>query len=238
MLFPKFPPMKSTFGKRALLPVLAGAVVALPAASSAVTIDISSAFGTVAPDTRGGPNSTTAQWDTWAEPGGASGVITNRAAEVGSGFWTTNNNEDHISNSLNFYSGSGSVNETITFGTNGVVGTGFTTIILQGQTLFGDFGSTLGFTPIAGVTPGVVQGPNAAGGAQFLARYEIPGNSEEYSVNMVTGPFSFVSFGNFEVDTYWSETGFSSDTAVIPEPTSGLLALSAAGLFILRRRRK
>ena len=194
MLFPSFVPMKSTFGKRALLPFLAGAVVALPAASSAVTIDISSAFGTVAPDTRGGPNSTTAQWDTWAEPGGASGVITNRAAEVGSGFWTTNNNEDHISNSLNFYSGSGSVNETITFGTNGVVGTGFTTIILQGQTLFGDFGSTLGFTPIAGVTPGVVQGPNAAGGAQFLARYEIPGNSEEYSVNMVTGPFSFVSF--------------------------------------------
>ena len=165
-------------------------------------------------------------------------MITNRAAEVGSGFWTTNNNEDHISNSLNFYSGSGSVNETITFGTDGVVGTGFTTIILQGQTLFGDFGTTLGFTPIAGITPGVVQGPNAAGGAQFFARYEIPGNSEEYSVNMVTGPFSFVSFGNFEVDTYWSETGFSSDTAVIPEPTSGLLALSAAGLFVLRRRRR
>ena len=55
---------------------------------------------------------------------------------------------------------------------------------------------------------------------------------------MVTGPFSFVSFGNFEVDTYWSETGFSSDTAVIPEPTSGILVLSAAGLFALRRRRK
>ena len=230
--------MKSTFCKRSLLPVLAGALVGLPAASSAVTIDISSAFGTVAPDTRGGANSTTAQWDTWADPGGASGVITDRAAEVGSGFWTTNNNEDHISNSLNFYSGSGSVNETITFGTNGVAGTGFTTIILQGQTLFGDFGTTLGFTPINGVLPGVVQGPNAAGAAQFLARYEIPGNAEEYSVNMVTGPFSFVSFGNFEVDTYWSETGFSSDTAVVPEPTSGLLALSAAGLFVLRRRRK
>ena len=230
--------MKSTFCKRSLLPVLAGAVVAFPAASLAVTIDISSAFGTVAPDTRGGPNSTTAQWDTWAEPGGASGVITNRAAEVGSGVWTTNNGEDHISSSLNFYSGQGSVNETITFGTNGVAGTGFTTIILQGQTLFGDFGTTLGFTPINGILPGVVQGPNAAGGAQFLARYEIPGNAEEYSVNMVTGPFSFVSFGNFEVDTYWSETGFSSDTAVVPEPTSGLLALSAAGLFILRRRRK
>ena len=238
MLFPRFPPMKSTFGKRALLPVLAGAVVALPAASSAVTIDISSAFGTVAPDTRGGPNSTTAQWDTWAEPGGASGVITNRAAEVGSGFWTTNNGEDHISNSLNFYSGGGSVDETITFGTNGVAGSGFTTIILQGQTLFGGFGTTLNFSPIAGVTPGVVQGPNAAGGAQFLARYEIAGNAEEYSVDMTTGPFSRISLGNFEVDTYWSETGFSSDTAVIPEPTSGLLALSAAGLFILRRRRK
>lgn len=231
-------PMKSILAKRQLLPVLAGALVALPAVSSAVIIDISSAFGTVAPDTRGGPNSTTAQWDTWADPGGASGVITNRAAEVGSGFWTTNNGEDHISNSLNFYSGSGSVNETITFGTTGVVGEGFTTIILQGQTLFGDFGTTLGFTPIAGITPGVVQGPNAAGGAQFLARYEIPGNAAEYSVNMVTGPFSFVSFGNFEVDTYWSETGFSSDTAVIPEPTSGILVLSAAGLFALRRRRK
>ena len=230
--------MKSTFAKRSLLPVLAGAVVALPAASSAVTIDISNAFGTVAPDTRGGANSTLAGWDTWAEPGGADGVITNRAAEIGSGVWTTNNNEDHISSSLNFYSGSGSVNETITFGTNGVAGTGFTTIILQGQTLFGDFGTTLGFTPINGVLPGVVQGPNAAGAGQFLARYEIPGNAEEYSVNMVTGPFSFVSFGNFEVDTYWSETGFSSDTAVVPEPTSGLLALSAVGLFVLRRRRK
>ena len=71
-----------------------------------------------------------------------------------------------------------------------------------------------------------------------MARYEIPGNAAEYSVNMVTGPFSFVSFGNFEVDTYCSETGFSSDTAVIPEPTSGILVLSAAGLFALRRCRK
>ena len=230
--------MKSTFCKRSLLPVLAGALAALPAASSAVTIDISSAFGTVAPDTRGGPNSTTAQWDTWAEPGGASGVITNRAAEVGSGVWTTNNGEDHISSSLNFYSGGGSVDETITFGTNGAAGSGFTTIILQGQTLFGGFGALLNFSPIAGVTPGVVQGLNAAGGAQFLARYEITGNAEEYSVDMTTGPFSRISLGNFEVDTYWSETGFSSDTAVIPEPTSGLLALSATGLFILRRRRK
>lgn len=230
--------MKSTFAKRSLLPVLAGAVVAFPAASLAVTIDISTAFGTVAPDTRGGANSTLVGWDTWDDGGAGDSVINDNTPELGSGVWTTNNNEDHISGSFNFYSGQGAVNETITFGTNGVVGTGFTTIILQGQTLFGDFGTTLGFTPINGILPGVVQGPNAAGGAQFLARYEIPGNAEEYSVNMVTGPFSFVSFGNFEVDTYWSEAGFSSDTAVVPEPTSGLLALSAAGLFVLRRRRK
>ena len=50
--------------------------------------------------------------------------------------------------------------------------------------------------------------------------------------------FSFVSFGNFEVDTYWSESGFSTDSAVIPEPSSGFLALSAVGLLALRRRRK
>ncbi len=232
--------MKSNIARRSLLPLLAGAAVGLPSVSFAATIDISNAFGTVAPTTRGGGNSSWVGWDTWDDGGAGNSVINDSTPDIGSGpgIWATNNNEDHISGSFNFYSGSGSVNETISFGTDGVPGSGFTTILLQGSTLFGDFGTTLGFGDIAGVSPTVVQGLNAIGAGQVFARYEIPGNAEEYSVNMVTGPFSFVSFGNFEVDTYWSETGFSPDTAVVPEPSSGLLILSATGLLVLRRRRK
>lgn len=209
------------------------------AAGFAATVDISNAFGTAAPTTRGSANSSWVGWDTWDDGGAGNSVINDSTPDIGSGsgVWATNNNEDHISGSFNFYSGQGSVNETISFNANGVPGSGFTTILLQGSTLFGDFGTTLGFGDIAGVSPTVVQGLNATGAGQVFARYELPGNAEEYSVNMVTGPFSFVSFGNFEVDTFWSATGFSPDTAVIPEPSSGLLVLSATGLLLRRRRR-
>ncbi len=219
--------------------LVATCTIAAPVVSFAATIDISTSFGTAAPTTRGGANATWVGWDTWDDGGAGNSVINDNTPDIGtgSGVWATNNNEDHISGSLNFYSGSGAVNETISFNTDGVPGSGFTTILLQGATLFGNFGTTIGFGDIAGVSPSVTQAVNATGAGQVFARYEIPGNAEQYSVNLATGPFSFVSFGNFEVDTYWSETGFSPDGAVVPEPSSGLLILSATGLLALRRRR-
>ena len=53
----------------------------------------------------------------------------------GASFVTTNA-EDHLSGSLNYSTGSGSVAETVNFSSDGIVGTGFTTVIMQGHTFF------------------------------------------------------------------------------------------------------
>lgn len=137
------------------------------------------------------------------------------------------------------------------------IGSGFTTIIIQGRgTSNSDFTKTLFFGEIAGVSPEFVFARNAvdgSGGAvsngtgltQWWAKYEIPGSAASYSVDVSAQPgahmFSPVSVGELIIDTYWSANGFAPDTALVPEPSAALLTMFAAGaacsVTCLRRKR-
>ncbi|MCG8508392.1 MAG: PEP-CTERM sorting domain-containing protein, partial [Rhodospirillales bacterium] len=118
----------------------------------------------------------------------------------------------------------------------GPAGTGFTTVIVQAKTLFGLFGTTIGFGTIDGVAPSdIVVGTNTTGGGQLFVKYEIPGTINSPQFSIASGPGSFVSFDQFTVDTLWSDSGYAPDNAV-PEPaTVGLFALCS--LMALRRQR-
>jgi hypothetical protein len=123
--------------------------------------------------------------------------------------------------------------------TNGTVGSGFTTIILQGHTAFGGFATNttndFDFPLLAGATPNVVVGVNAAGQGQFWAKYEIPGNAASYQLDfgLLT---ENVSMSELQVDTKWRNTSFAPDTATaIPEPSSAALFVTL-GAFLIGRR--
>jgi hypothetical protein len=128
--------------------------------------------------------------------------------------------------------------------TNGTVGTGFTTIILQGMTA--NFGtdttfpvSAFTFPQVGGVSPTVAIGQNNASPfklGQFWAKYEIPGNAASYSIGLGLAA-EHISISKLVVDTQWSATGFAPDTAVVPEPTSVLLTIIGTSALMLRRRR-
>ena len=223
-----------------LLALLAGALLgSIPAAGHAASFKIAFATDLFTPTTRGGSNTTWVGWDTFDDGGSGSMIINDSTPDIGtsSGTLTTTNGEDHISGSFNYYSSTGTVAETADFTTSGTTGTGVTTIIMQGVTLFGGFGTTLFFSDIGGVSPDVVPATNIAGKGQFWAKWEVPGNLANYSADLSSGPFSFISFDKIVVDTYWSPTAFSVDTAKIPEPSVGLLGLASAGLLLTRRRR-
>ncbi len=208
-------------------------------AAEASTFDITTATGLFTPTFRGDANTTYLGWDQFGEPGDV--VINDTTPDIGTGTgsFATTNGEDHQSGSLNYYSGSGSVSEDITFATDGTAGSGFTTVIVQAKTLFGPLGSDIGFTPINGIAPTqVLQGVNATGSGQLFAKYELPGVDGTQSFSISTGPSSLISLGEFVIDTAWSPTGFSPDNAIAtPEPTAALLALLSLGGVAATRRR-
>lgn len=146
---------------------------------------------------------------------------------------------DILASSNNIYTGT-FVAEALNFSipTNGTVGSGFTTIIVQGRTAFGGWNVTPGgFSDIAGISPSVVFGNNALSRGQFWAKYEIPNNAASYALTLTVPDFT--SIAEITVDTQWSPTSFALDTAVVPEPSSALLMLiGSAGLIALRARRK
>ncbi|MEM6911108.1 MAG: PEP-CTERM sorting domain-containing protein [Verrucomicrobiota bacterium] len=210
--------------------------------SQAASFLINSSSDLFDPSFRGDSNTTWLGWDVFGVPseGETDPPINNNTPDIGtdSGTFATSNGEDHLSSSGNYYSGFGSVAETVTFGTSGTPGSGFTTIILQGKTLFGDFATEFTFSDLGGATPTVVFGTNADSEGQFFAKYEITGNAAEYTVNLASFPGSFVSLDQFEVDTVWSATGFASDTAAVPEPSSIALVGLGGFLALVRRKRK
>jgi hypothetical protein len=143
-----------------------------------------------------------------------------------------------------FTSASNPLNLQLGVPTNGTVGSGFTTIILQGVTL--NFGSdttfpegSFIFPQVGGVAPAVIIGQNNASPfklGQFWAKYEIPGNAACYSIDLGLAA-NHISISRLEVDTQWSATSFAPDTAVVPEPSSALLTAFGSAALILRRRR-
>ena len=128
--------------------------------------------------------------------------------------------------------------------TNGTPGSGFTTIILQGMTM--NFGSdttfpddSFIFPTVGGVSPAVVIGQNNASPfklGQFWAKYEIPGNSASYNIDLGLAA-NHISISRLEVDTQWSATSYAPDTAVVPEPSAALLVGLGTAAMVLRRRR-
>ena len=199
---------------------------------------VSSAFDIFTPSTRGDATSTYVGWDSFDDGGAGNEIINDSTPDLGSsvGAFVTLNAEDHLSGSGNFYSGGGSVNERIAFDTAGIVGSGFTSVIAQGITLFGPLGSDVGFSEIHGVAPEVIQLTNGAGKGQLWAKWDLPGHETSYEFTMTGG--GNVSLDKLTIDTSWSASRFNTDSAsAIPEPSSALLSLVGLSLFLGNRRR-
>jgi len=174
----------------------------------------------------------------------------NPGALAGTSFITQTSTADLVSSSNNIYSSVGGINAAglqLNIPTSGVVGApGFTTIIVQGFGLSGTmFGFTealdgFGFGTINGIEAYYVLGKNADGRGQWFAKWELPGNAASYTVDIV-GKEGFpggsvLSITDLQVDTYYSETGYATDLAAVPEPSAMLL--SFAGIVLLARRRR
>lgn len=241
----------------------AAAVCGLAASAQAATFIIPEASALFTPSFRGAANTTYFAWNAGSWDGNddtASFDVINSVpplAGTGSsnqGRIYQNSAGDIISGSNNIYAGSAGQNLTLVIPTNGTPGasaTGSTTIIIQGLGLSGSaFGGapggmdTLVFGTIGGVTAeyvgGVNTGGNAAGATQFWAKFSIPGNLPQYSVDVsasVAG-LGVLSVTDLSVDTFWTPEvrTFAPDIAIVPEPASAVLGLAALGLLARRRR--
>lgn len=129
------------------------------------------------------------------------------------------------------------------------VGTGYTTIIIQGNTISSPYGSN---PPqfLALDYPGEVQmtyvvGTNqssalngAIGRGQFWVKYEIEGSALDFTVSFLAGLNGNIA--GITVDTMWSPTQFAADTAIapVPEPSTVLLAGIGLALLVWKTRRR
>lgn len=236
---------------RHLMTYFTGFVLLVTGLSSAqaTIFDIHTATGAFAPSFRGDVNTTYVGWDSFGDPGDT--VINDSTPDLGTdgGSFVTTNSENHLSSSLNYYSGFGTVAEDISFSTSGTAGSGYTTVIVQIETTFGSFNPAVPvqFSTIEGVVPTIVLGDNAIpgapsgpGGAQLFAKYELLNAPTNLSLSLssISSPGgTHLPMGKFVVDTVWSATGFSSDTAVnTPEPSTALLALFGLSLLATQKR--
>lgn len=234
---------------------LTAACFALSAVAPAETFVLGEANGIVAPSTRGSANTTFFGWDAFGNDGDgiAGGVIDDTTPDIGLNpggvrIFTTNG-EDHTpfnpdtgpGSAGNLYTFTGSVAEHVIVTTSGVVGTGFTTIIVQAisaaqgnPTLFSGIPV---FSDIDGVTPTLIHGLNANGIEQLLARWDLTGNQTTYDLDF-SGPINHYSNDKFVVDTHWSATGFQPDQfTATPEPGRAMLAvLGLLGMAFRRHR--
>jgi hypothetical protein len=229
--------MKKSIASLALLALVAGA------ADASAQFVINSSTGLFDPSFRGGPNTT---WFGWG-PGRFEGttaneLIDNPAPNIGTTLtgtsFTQNPANDILASSDNIYSGAAAATDLLlAIPTSGTIGSGFTTIIIQGRTAFGGYDTAPSFQPISGINPLFEVGANANGSGQFWAKYELPGNLASYDLTVNLPAASFISIAEFEFDTQWSATSFAADVAVVPEP--GTIALSVlGGLALLFRVQK
>lgn len=242
-----------------LLPALA-AVLSVSSASAAFVVTTSN--GIFTPSFRGGSNTTYFGWSngTWdgnpplvdGDPDITPDVINGTPSinPASGGLLTQAVAGDIVSGSDNIYTsvtGASSLGLQLLIPTSGTPGAGgFTTIIAQGfglsGTLFGFSGALdgFGFGAINGIQPEYVIGRNAAGRGQWWAKWELPGNAASYTVDLFGAEGSpggsVLSVTDMQVDSWFSESGFAPDIAVVPEPSA--LLLSFAGLALVARRRR
>jgi hypothetical protein len=235
------------------------AAIAVLSASVARAESINLATGPIAPSFRGAANTTYFGWTngTWdgnppANPGDPdvtpdviAGTPPVNPGGLAGPLLAQNNSADIVSSSNNIYTSPTNVDLTLTIPTVGTIGTGFTTIIVQGNGLggFGGITDLFTFGDIEGVAPTYVHGANADNQeAQFWAKWEIPGNAASYSVNVAGSTFGagVVSISDMTVDALWSPSGYAPDAvAAVPEPASFALvgaALTAATVLVRHRR--
>jgi hypothetical protein len=121
------------------------------------------------------------------------------------------------------------------------VGTGFTTIIIQGTTTSGPYGTNppnfLALNYDGDVQMSYVLGTNISTGGigkgQFWVKYDIVGSAEAFTVSFLAGLNG--SIAGLTVDTIWSPTQIATDTALaVPEPSTYFLA--GLGLMVLAWR--
>ena len=203
--------------------LLLGTAMFFSASESAAQVnEIASATDLFTPSYRAGVGAQWIGWDDFDDGGAMNLVVNDTTPDLGNspGSFVCNNGEPHVSSSLNIYTSDGSLDETATFNTQGTPGAGFTTIIIQGVTLFGPLGTTIDFSDVAGLQPVEnIQGDNLSGSGQFWVKYEVPGNEASYTVTLSTGPFSFISMDRLVIDTFWSPTEYAVDSTVLQLPT-------------------
>lgn len=163
--------------------------------------------------------------------------------------------QDILAGSNIIYNGTNGRQETLslTVPTNGSVGmSGFTTIIIQGQTFTGSPAANTivnypSFSSINGISPTFVIGLNAngtapAGQGQWWVKYELPGNQASYDVdiaiNNTGGNPVPLTIQSLVVDTKYSTEGYAPDTAAVPEPSTWLMGLAGLGLVCLLKKRR
>lgn len=242
-----------------VLPALA-AVLGVSSASAAFVITTST--GIFTPSFRGGSNTTYFGWTNGSWDGNPPAVegdpditpdIINGTPSINpaSGALLTQAVAgDIVSGSNNIYTsvaGANALGLQLLIPTAGTPGlAGFTTIIAQGFGLSGNlFGFTealdgFGFGAINGIQPEYVIDRNADGRGQWWAKWELPGNAASYTVDVI-GKEGFpggsvLSVTDMQVDTWFSESGFAPDIAVVPEPSALLLSFAGIALVVRRRR--
>lgn len=233
-----------------ILPALA-ALLAGSSANAALIINEATTLFT--PSFAGTANSTSFGWNSGGWDGNPDDVspvdiiqsIPNYSTGL-AGVLTQTVPADIVSGSNNIYSSINVINNLglkLWVPTIGSVGsTGYTTIIIQGNGLAG-FGGVdgFGYGAINGILPEYLIGLNAAGKAQWWAKWEIPGNQSFYNVDIVGAQFGasplVVSVTDMSVHTWYSADGFSPDVAQIPEPSALVLSLAGASLAFRRRRK-
>jgi hypothetical protein len=253
----------STFTKGALA-VLLVSLIATPARAEFV---VKSATGPFTPSFRADANAT---WFGYSNgtffgqpvPSAATRILDNTPPTLGNvgladgvEFYQNDRNDTPFvgigSSSGNIYTGNMQFGKqaaaTMVVPTSGTLGTGFTTLILQGIT---NTGSPSGAASLilnyprfeigGNAATEFVIGINALNQGQWWARFDLPGNQDEYTIDIefpggnTTTP---ISIAGLTVDSYWSASGFAPDTVAVPEPSSlVLLGCGIAGAWLLRRR--